>query len=704
MANKIILKKSSVAGKTPTITDLAYGEVALNYTDGKLYYKNADNTIGRLDSLASAAITGEPMGHVNKADSVISFDNASRTFTIAPASTSFEVYVKGEKFKYTTAQTVQVGTSSGIYYIYFNTLGQLSAKTSFFDFENDAMTAYVYWNAATGAATFVADERHGTTLDWQTHEYLHRTRGAALASGFVASNYVVGGNGSLNTHAQFDLAGGTFFDEDLQVDITHSNTPTANTWQQDLQGPARIPIFYINSTGAWVMDNPTDFPLKQGTARPQYNRYNSGTGVWDTADVDNNKYTSTWILATNNINYPVIGILGQHAADSQSTVEALTFADLNLPGFPVAEFRQLYKLVWQCTNAASNTPHASLASIWDLRSVSSISSVAAVNTNDHGNLSGLSDDDHLQYVHMSSARTITANHTFSGNLTFSGTVNLPDSGVTAGAYGSSTAIPVITVNADGLVTSLSTASITTALTIAGDNGGTDSVSLASDTFTIAGGTGLTTTRGNNIITVDLDNTAVTAGSYGSASAVPVITVDAQGRITAASTTAVAGVSGLSYNTSTGVLTVSTSAGTDFTQDLGVGSSDSPTFSALSVANGATLGSATIGNTVITSTSVTTSSTTANQVLVELSTAAYRSAEFLISAVDGTTSRAQTTKLMSIHLGGAVDYTEYGNIFMGGLLGAFSVIHDTPNNRMTLVVTPTLASSTTFRITTTATKV
>ena len=40
MANTIILKKSSVGGKVPEVGDLQYGELALNYTDGKLYYKN----------------------------------------------------------------------------------------------------------------------------------------------------------------------------------------------------------------------------------------------------------------------------------------------------------------------------------------------------------------------------------------------------------------------------------------------------------------------------------------------------------------------------------------------------------------------------------------------------------------------------------------------------------------------------------------
>ena len=43
MAN-ITLKKSSVTGKVPLAADLAYGELALNYADGKLYYKKSNGT------------------------------------------------------------------------------------------------------------------------------------------------------------------------------------------------------------------------------------------------------------------------------------------------------------------------------------------------------------------------------------------------------------------------------------------------------------------------------------------------------------------------------------------------------------------------------------------------------------------------------------------------------------------------------------
>lgn len=46
--SSIILKKSSVAGKIPLPSDLQYGEIALNYTDGVIYYKKADNTIGTI--------------------------------------------------------------------------------------------------------------------------------------------------------------------------------------------------------------------------------------------------------------------------------------------------------------------------------------------------------------------------------------------------------------------------------------------------------------------------------------------------------------------------------------------------------------------------------------------------------------------------------------------------------------------------------
>lgn len=68
--------------------------------------------------------------------------------------------------------------------------------------------------------------------------------------------------------------------------------------------------------------------------------------------------------------------------------------------------------------------------------------------------------------------------------------------------------------------------------------GSLAIDFDTETLTIAGGTGLTTSGSGNTLTVTLDNTAVTAASYGSTTAIPVLTIDAQGRVTAASTASI----------------------------------------------------------------------------------------------------------------------------------------------------------------------
>ena len=112
------------------------------------------------------------------------------------------------------------------------------------------------------------------------------------------------------------------------------------------------------------------------------------------------------------------------------------------------------------------------------------------------------------------------------------TINLDNTAVTPGSYGNATSISTFTVDQQGRLTAAGTANIATILNIAGDSG-SDGVSLISDTLTVSGGTGLTSVASNNNITINLDNTAVTPNTYGSATASVTFTVDQQGRITAA---------------------------------------------------------------------------------------------------------------------------------------------------------------------------
>ena len=42
---KVLLKRSSVLGRAPTASDLEFGELAINFTDGRIYYKDTNNNI-----------------------------------------------------------------------------------------------------------------------------------------------------------------------------------------------------------------------------------------------------------------------------------------------------------------------------------------------------------------------------------------------------------------------------------------------------------------------------------------------------------------------------------------------------------------------------------------------------------------------------------------------------------------------------------
>jgi hypothetical protein len=154
-----------------------------------------------------------------------------------------------------------------------------------------------------------------------------------------------------------------------------------------------------------------------------------------------------------------------------------------------------------------------------------------------------------------------------GALTGNVTLSIPASGVVAASYGTASNVSTVTIDAQGIVSNAVNTPIAidanqiTSGTLPVSRGGTGNTTLTgyligdgtnavvgqvtipvsnisgavANTVYVLAGTGLTgggALTGN--VTLSLDNTGVTANTYGSASVIPIITVDAQGRITSAS--------------------------------------------------------------------------------------------------------------------------------------------------------------------------
>ena len=211
------------------------------------------------------------------------------------------------------------------------------------------------------------------------------------------------------------------------------------------------------------------------------------------------------------------------------------------------------------------------------------------------------------------------------------TVDLDNTAVTSGTYGSSSSVGTFTVDAQGRLTAASNASISItsaavtdftssargAISVSGDlayNSTTGVISFtndAGDIESVTAGVGLTGGGTSGAVTLNLANTAVTAGNYGSSTKIPTFTVDAQGRLTAAgeanvaTNLSIAGGTGtdtvdllsdtLTFTGGTGVTTAVTNNAVTFSIGQAVGTASDVSFASVSTTGNVSVG----GNLVVT---------------------------------------------------------------------------------------------------------
>ena len=194
--------------------------------------------------------------------------------------------------------------------------------------------------------------------------------------------------------------------------------------------------------------------------------------------------------------------------------------------------------------------------------------------------------------------------------------------------------------------------------------GTGAVDLDSQTLDIAGGTGIETSAASQTLTVTLSDTAVTAGNYGSATQIPTFTVDAQGRLTAASNVA--------------LVTAFTLAG------------DSGTDQTISGGDTMTIAGGTNINTVGTNTDTLTVNLDGEIFLTNVSATGYIQGGFLTDGV-ATLSSGSLTNAVNGTFSGTVDAgtVEFDNLSGTGAVSVTDIIDD---DSMASASATTLATS------------
>jgi hypothetical protein len=353
-----------------------------------------DDATQALNSVTALADTNEPTGFLNRVDSQISFVDGTRTFTIQPAVTSFDFYVKSAKYSVSAAETLVIPNTSGNHYIYYNQSGVLESTTVFSSaiIEQFAFVAIVYWNTATSSHSYFADERHGITMDGVTHAYLHTVFGARYLSGLALLGFSVDGTGDTNSDAQFTADSGSIRDEDiLHQSLAQAQIPVLYRdgllWKK--KAADAYPVIYSGSAG-----------YTGASGRLPFNEFTGG--AWQLTEVPSLDFVLVHLFATNDIDNPIVAVQGTASYPTSSAARTNANLEIStLSGMPFAEFVPMGSVIFQTATGYTNATKSRVrstdtgAEYVDFRGTQLYTPAGEASS--HGLLSGLSADDHLQY-------------------------------------------------------------------------------------------------------------------------------------------------------------------------------------------------------------------------------------------------------------------------------------------------------------------
>ena len=346
MAEIISAKETTV-----NIITVKEHEVTVLVNQGK-GEKGEKGDTGAVDSTLVGFLSQDLTGVLTRTDNSVSFLTNTRIFSWSIDS-STDVYYRGTKYTVSGIKSIEIPDVTGGNYIIYNYLtGQLALDGAYGNIRSSILIGYVYWDSLGKTAIIAADERHSVARDTQWHYSEHRNRGAIWRSGGELT-YTLNSDTNVNLTFASPIV---MADEDLEHNITASASPV-NNYEQVLTD-ALLPTVYLN--GAGYAQIPPVLPIWPHATggRCYYNNIVNGVGTL--VEAGNSKFVTYYVVATNDIKYPIKLIMGHGEYNNAQQAASETFLHY---GLPIPEMFPMYKVVLQTATGYNNSSKVVINSI-----------------------------------------------------------------------------------------------------------------------------------------------------------------------------------------------------------------------------------------------------------------------------------------------------------------------------------------------------
>jgi hypothetical protein len=265
MATTIRLKKSGATGNVPSNTELEFGELALNYADGVLYYKNNTGTVSQISG--SSANTFETI-------------NANGTLLIPDSNTDI----------------LSVGSGQGIHITANSLTDTLSIGVRF----NDTVTSNSIETAATANSVKIA-------YDQASLAYAKANAPITVKEIYASNSNVVNTFANIST-IQFDADSGMAVVDEGNNAVTIQLNSTFKTWNIN-GGPGLVAfgldtVNFVSANGISLSANnlssPKTFTINAPELANAYDKANSAYSLAESALAEAEDAANTVQVLKNN--------------------------------------------------------------------------------------------------------------------------------------------------------------------------------------------------------------------------------------------------------------------------------------------------------------------------------------------------------------------------------------------------------------------